>query len=171
MKKVINISLLLFILFTVSSCTDENKFRIYEEYQDLGGAIWDRKDVLEFTFEITDVEKKYNIYYNVRNTREYEFYNLYVEFNLLDPKGVKVKSDIQEMYLFDPTTGQPHKKSLIGGKIGKVFDHRFMCFKSHKFSQKGKYSFKVKQYMRRDALPEIQAFGLRVEEAPQTKTP
>lgn len=163
--KKANFLVIVLCLFLVS-CNNESKNRVYEEYRNFDSKKWERKNVLKFEFDIKDANKKYHIFYNLRNMRNYPYYNLYVNYSLKDPKGKVLKSDIQEMYLFDPITGKPDEKSQIAGSTGDITHHRYMCFRSFQFPKPGKYTFEVKQKMRDfKELPEIISFGLRIEEA------
>jgi gliding motility-associated lipoprotein GldH len=102
----------------------------------------------------------YNIYYNIRNAAGYPYYNLYITYYLSDNAGKILTSRLQELTLMDPQTGKP-----LGDGMGDIFDHRILSVGNYRFPRPGTYTFKVKQYMRKDPLPGIMSVGVRVEKA------
>ncbi|QHL89485.1 gliding motility lipoprotein GldH [Nibribacter ruber] len=159
MNRLLTVVVLLCLSWTLGSC-DAN--RVYEENQDLPNNHWPVKLTPTFTFEITDTTQQYNVFFNVRNTIGYQFYNLYLRHYLVGPDGKQISSALHEMYLMDPKTGEPR-----GNGAGDIFDHQFRALKSVKFAKPGQYKLKVSQYMRQDPLPSIMAIGVRVEKAAQ----
>lgn len=149
------------ILALLSSC---DKYRVYETNVDFKDKNWYADSSAVFTFQIDDTTLPYNILYNVRNSLDYPYYNLYIKYELYSPDNKPISSDLHEVKLMDAKTGEPY-----GSGLGDIFDHRFYAFKNMKFNKAGKYSYKIKQYMRKDPLNEILAFGLRVEKAPDYK--
>ncbi len=145
-----------FALMGAISCSDPQ--RVYENNIDFNEKIWTVENVPEFEFEISDVPNTYNLYYNVRNSISYPYHNLYVRYSLEDSLGNVLSSKLQNMDLFDPTTGEPH-----GEGLGDIFDHRILAIEGHEFTNKGIYRFKIHQFMRQDTVPMILSVGLRVE--------
>lgn len=154
MKKLALLSVLC-LGFLLSSC---DKNRVYEQNKDFESNVWKIADVQEFPFEIKDASKNYNIYFNIRNSISYEYYNLYLKHTLIGPDGKQVSSNLHETFLMDKKTGKP-----LGDGSGDIFDHQILALKNQKFSQTGKYTLKLQQYMRRDPLPGIMAIGIRVD--------
>ncbi|HSI90576.1 MAG TPA: gliding motility lipoprotein GldH [Adhaeribacter sp.] len=155
MKKSVFLSCLLVSVLALSSC-DQN--RVYEKNNDLENNNWAIANIQEFSFEVKDVSKKYDIYFNVRNALFYEYYNLYLKHTLTDSAGEVISTNLHEMYLMDKTTGRP-----LGDGAGDIFDHQVLALKDQRFSQPGTYTLKLQQYMRQDPLPGIMAIGVRVE--------
>jgi gliding motility-associated lipoprotein GldH len=60
----------------------------------------------------------------------------------------------------DEKTGKP-----MGDGLGDLFDHKIIALKNYRFPRAGKYTFKVRQYMRQDPLPAILSMGVSVESA------
>ena len=60
--------------------------------------------------------------------------------------------------LFDQKTGKP-----LGDGLGDIYDHKVISSRSFMFPTKGKYTIKLKQYMRQDPLPYIMSMGVSVE--------
>jgi gliding motility-associated lipoprotein GldH len=157
---VSRITIVLFLLisfFWLSAC-DEN--RVYEENQDFGQKVWLVDSVPAFEFEITDPQQPYNIYWNIRNTLNYPFHNLYLTYYLEDTLGRRIATDLHNMLLFDPKTGEPY-----GSGLGDIFSHQIMALPTYKFDSAGIYRIRLQQYMRTDTLKDILSVGVRVEKA------
>ncbi|GJM28484.1 MAG: hypothetical protein DHS20C17_11190 [Cyclobacteriaceae bacterium] len=155
MRCIISLCALLAIV-SIAACTDPG--RIYERNIDFEHNLWLADSVAEFEFEIAKTEPLYNLYYNVRNSISYPYHNLYVQHTLEDSTGNVLLKALQNMDLFDPTTGKP-----LGKGLGDIFDHRILAISSYKFTKPGWYRFKIQQFMRQDSLPLILSVGLRVE--------
>jgi gliding motility-associated lipoprotein GldH len=149
------IAIISILLFT--SC-DTNT--ILKDNYDIPDRKWFIKDNPTFTFDVTDIEASYNVYYNVRNNREYLYHNLYISHYLFDPKGKIIHQKLDEMILFDPVTGKP-----FGEGLGDIYDHKVLAFKDFKFPVKGTYKIQIRQYMRQNPLLDIVSAGVSVEKS------
>ncbi|MFA0961389.1 gliding motility lipoprotein GldH [Roseivirga sp. BDSF3-8] len=154
LKQILGVTVLALFLFT--SC-DEN--RVYETNYDLPDKLWREDSVLTYDFTIAE-PGSYDFYYNLRNTLSYPKYNLYLTYSLKDSTGRVLSSELHEMTLFDPKTGEPR-----GDGLGDIFTHRIKALESYELPYAGPYSFTIKQYMRYDSLPEVVSVGLRIEQA------
>ncbi|MCU0354816.1 MAG: gliding motility lipoprotein GldH [Cytophagales bacterium] len=134
--------------------------RVYEQYHDIPKNQWYIDSVQRFTFEIADPAVPYNIHYNIRNAVSYPYYNLFVTYYLTDGAGKQLSSRLQELTLMDAQTGKP-----LGDGLGDIFDHQVISLPNYRFPAKGKYTFAIRQYMRKDPLPDIMSVGIRVEKA------
>lgn len=152
-------SILYFFLVSaaVFLCACDNN-RVFETNKDFVNHRWYTDSICRFTFEIEDIGQPYNILYNVRNTLNYPFYNLYVKYALIAPDGKEISTDLQEMQLMDAKTGRP-----FGNGMGDIFDNQIFALKNFTFKKVGKYTFTAKQYMRKNPIDEIMSFGIRVE--------
>ncbi|MEZ4904794.1 MAG: gliding motility lipoprotein GldH [Spirosomataceae bacterium] len=130
----------------------------FKDHQDIEDGLWYVKNEPSFTFEITDTAQAYNVYYLVRNAVQYPYYNLYVKRFLLNDKNKVVNEALNELILMDERTGKP-----LGDGLGDLFDHKIIALKDYRFPQPGKYTFKIRQYMRQDPLPGVLSMGLSVE--------
>lgn len=150
----------LYILVAVLFCAGCDPERVYEQNYTIEDNKWYIDTIPSFTFTIEDTTQAYTIYYNVRNAVSYPYYNLYVMYYLLDEQGNQLSARLQELILMDAKTGKP-----LGDGLGDIFDHQIIALKNYKFNKKGNYTFKIKQYMRQDPLPDIMSIGIRVEKA------
>ncbi|GAB4000531.1 hypothetical protein GCM10028807_53810 [Spirosoma daeguense] len=133
---------------------------VYKEYADIEGGKWYIKNAPSFTFEIADTTTSYNIYYNLRNSLSYGYYNLYLTRYLRDASGKEIESRLDELILMDPKTGKPN-----GDGLGDIFDHKFLMKRNYRFPKAGKYTMEIRQYMRQDPLLNILSVGITVEKA------
>jgi len=143
------------IILLVTGC---NSNRVYEQNWDLESRFWHQDDLPEFTFRIDDTTSTYNLYYNLRNTASYPYYNIYITHFLADSTDQILSTELDELILFDEKTGEPY-----GNGLGDIFDHQQPALENFKFPQVGPYTFKIQQFMRLDSLPYIMSVGLRVE--------
>lgn len=154
MKRQLFACIVFLALFSLSAC---DKNRIYEKNIDITDYNWKIADVKEFSFDITDTTRTYQIFFNVRNASGYEYYNLYLSQTLIGPDRNKLYSRLHEMYLMDPKTGEP-----LGSGAGDIFDHTFLAVKGQRFPKVGTYKIRLRQYMRKNPLPGIMAIGIKV---------
>lgn len=149
-------NILLLSIAVVFTCCDPG--RVYEKNEEFVGGIWHVDSIPTFNFFIPE-EGNYDVYFNVRNTLEYPFQNLYITYYLKDTTGEILKSDLVNFKLFDSKTGKPFGE----GGVGDIYGHQFILLKDYPFEDQD-YSISVQHYMRTDSLQDILAVGLRVEE-------
>lgn len=146
----------IFLVILASACTQVAEYETFKNFEDEN---WYIDSVAVFDFEVQDIAKSYRIDGYVRNTLEYPYYNIYMQYELLDDEGAILRASLKENNLMDSKTGKP-----IGSGSGSVFDVTFPLIQSYKFDKTGNYQLKLKQYMRLDTLPGIQAVGFRLAE-------
>lgn len=137
---------------------------VYKKYTDIDNGTWYIKNAPSFTFEITDTTAAYNIYYNLRNSLSYGYYNLYLTRYLRDGSGKEIESRLDELTLMDPKTGKPN-----GDGLGDLFDHTFLMKRNYHFPKPGKYTLQIRQYMRQDPLLNVLSVGITVEKVAPAK--
>lgn len=130
---------------------------VYKAYEDIDDGQWFIKNTPSFKVEIKDSTQLYNVYYLVRNTLQYPYYNLYLTRKITAPDS-SVTTNMEELFLSNETTGKPFGKGL-----GDLFDHKIPFLKNYKFPRNGIYTFTLSQSMRQNPLPFIMGVGLSVE--------
>lgn len=154
--------LLVFFILSANICwlsaCDEN--RVYEKNYDFAQTAWPVDSVPAFEFEVQDPDQRFNIFWNVRNSINYPYRNLYLTYYLEDTLGRSIATDLHNMHLFDPKTGEPY-----GSGLGDIFTHQIMALPDYKFDTAGVYRIRLEQYMRTDTLKDILSVGVRVERA------
>jgi gliding motility-associated lipoprotein GldH len=154
-KAIFQIFIFTASIFIAISC---DKKTIYSQNKDFENAKWPIKEECKFDFTIDDPAQSYKLYYNVRNNLTYPYYNLYITRYLYDEKGKKINEKLDELILVDEKTGKPK-----GTGLGDIFDNKILAIKDFKVSKKGKYTIKIKQFMRQNPLPDILSFGISIE--------
>lgn len=161
MKSVVRLpGTLAFAMLLMSCLSACDSTRLFDQDHDMADAVWRVDSVQRFTFFVGDTSTSYSLYYKIRNSPDYGYYNLYLKFSLEDSLRQVVKSELQEVILFDPKTGKP-----FGSGLGSIFSHDFPAASNYKFPYTGNFSFSVRQYMRTESLEGVHSIGLRVEKA------
>ena len=145
------------------SLTGCDKNVVYKAYEDIDDGQWFIKNTPSFKVEITDSTQLYNVFYIVRNTLQYPYYNLYLTRKITAPDS-SVTTNLEEVFLSNETTGKPFGKGL-----GDLFDHKIPFLRNHKFPQNGTYTFTLSQSMRQNPLPFIMGIGISVEKVETEK--
>jgi len=154
-------AVLVIIAALVSAC-DSN--RVFEDNKDFEKRAWNVSDTVAFEFAIADENVNYNLLCNIRNTMDYPFSRIFVNYTLQDSARKVIATKLVTMSLFEAKSGYPFGNS----GIGDIYDHRFPLLENRKFA-KGKYFVKLQHVMRTDTtnsypvLPGILAAGVRVE--------
>ncbi|MEQ8303260.1 MAG: gliding motility lipoprotein GldH [Cyclobacteriaceae bacterium] len=149
------------LLLVFAICFGCDSSRVYEEQVDFEEKAWIVSDKPTFEFEIADRSLNYNIYYTVRNSLEFPYSRLFVNYTLNDTLQNVLAQDLASAYLFDQKTGEPQGTS----SIGDLYDHRFPILINHRFEKAGRYLIKLEQFNRKDTLDGVLAVGIRVEKA------
>lgn len=144
------------------SCDEQ---RVYEKNIDFDSRYWLVNEKQTFDFEITDSLIAYNLYCNVRNSLDYPFARIFINYQLLDSTGIQMEGQMVSQLLFDEKTGEPFGES----GLGDLYDHRILLKKNYRFPGTGNYTISFEQFMRRDTLTGILAVGLRIEKASGTE--
>lgn len=138
----------------LSSCDTS---RVFEDNKDFAKRAWTLSDTVAFEFSIQEPTANYNLLCNIRNSLDYPYSRIFVNYTLEDSTHRVLVTKLVSDYLFDVKTGEPQGNS----GIGDIYDHRFPL-ESRKLAS-GKYFVKLQQYMRTDTLQGILAAGVRVE--------
>jgi gliding motility-associated lipoprotein GldH len=146
------------LLLGLMACNDPNV--LFKDNADIEGAAWYVKNTPTFRFQVTDASQPYDIYYTLRNNLTYPYYNLYLTRYLTDERGKELESRLDELILMDPKTGKPRGKGL-----GDMYDNKVLMKRAYRFPKSGTYTFRLKQYMRQDPLPDIVSVGISVEKS------
>lgn len=154
MIKNICIAASMITLVMLAACSNE---RVFEENIDFNNRVWQADSLARFKFRINDSTQDYSIYLNIRNTADYPFHNIYLEYNLQDSSGNVLREELINRNLFDEKTGKP-----LGDGLGDIFSHQFPMVTGYEFPQAGLYQLNIQQYMRMDSLPGIVSLGAKV---------
>ena len=151
MRSSIFYILIVSIFFT--SCGEEDYFL---EYKSLKDQTWNVNDTLEFDIEIDDENAGYNIYVNIRNTKDYVWSNMYMHVITEAPSGKEVNHR-KEFRLFD------EQGKWTGKNSGTLVDNSFLTYEKWQFPEKGTYKIYLVHGMYDEDLTEISDIGIKVE--------
>jgi gliding motility-associated lipoprotein GldH len=135
--------------------------RLYEKNHDFENRAWLADDEPAFAFEVPDTLMAYNLYCNIRNSVDYPYSRIFINYSLQDSSGTPVSKNMISAFLFEEKTGKP----LGSSGLGDVYDQQVLMLKNYRFKAPGTYRMKLGQFMRTDTLSGILAVGLRLETA------
>lgn len=157
MMKKLYMAAFLLSLTLLAACSND---RIFEENIDFNNRIWQADSLAQFKFRINDSIAEYNLYFNIRNTIDYPFHNIYIQYNLQDSTGNILLEELVNKNLFAEKTGEP-----LGDGLGDIFSHQFPLVTGYEFPHAGLYQLNIQQYMRMDSLSGVVSLGARVTKA------
>ncbi len=137
LKKVINPQnyLLLFIFFLAISC---NPGRVYHEKYTFEDYQWQKEEKVVFkpVFTAEEVQKKYQIQFNIRHIQGFQplFLNLYIEITRPDGSQAEKEESIQI---------RSDKEEYLGDGAGSYWDLDHTIKETFKFDQPGEYIIKL----------------------------
>jgi len=150
----VNFSFFLIACFLgLISCSDH---ALLDRNKAIENNLWLNKNVPEFSVNVEDANKPYNLYLNLRNTMEYPFSSIYVLVHQKNPdaskKTYRVKVELS------------NREGLwLGKSAGAIFNHQARFLRGYFFPDSGTYTFQLEQNMRLDPIPGINDVGLRIE--------
>lgn len=148
------------LLLLLGACEQE---KVYHAYVDFEERAWLSAKVPQFTFTIEDTTVAYDVYCNVRNSTQYPYSRIFIQYSLGDTLGRTQDSRLIHTYLFDAKTGAP----LGTSGLGDLYDHQILILKNHKFKNAGPHRVRFEQFMRIDTLTGMISVGLGVEHIKQ----
>jgi gliding motility-associated lipoprotein GldH len=131
----------------------------YEEYIPIPDREWNQTNVPFFEFEISDTVQRYDLYFNIRHSRAYEWKNLWVFLSFEVPGGQQ-ETDTLEFILQDA------QGRWLGSGSGEIRDGSFLFKTKTRFPRKGKYKASFEQAMRTEVLEDITDIGLKIKKVP-----
>ncbi|MFK8298386.1 gliding motility lipoprotein GldH [Capnocytophaga cynodegmi] len=148
-----------FILLT--SCNDNVE---YSQYVSIPSG-WDKTKPILFQLEQMDTITPKNLFVMIRNDEKYQFSNLFIITRLEQPNNEVIVDTLQ--YEMATPEGE-----WLGYGFSAVKESKLWYKENFKFPQKGKYTIKIEQAMRKigenegiELLDGITEVGLRIETA------
>jgi len=152
-RKISLFALFIFSLLVFQSCDSK---RLFEDNKIIENRVWNNQDKATFKVTITDILARYNFYFNLRNSSNYPYSNIYLFLKTVFPDG-RIARDTIECQLAD------YDGKWLGSGISDVKFNRFLFQKGVRFPKKGQYIFEVEQAMRVKDLKGISDIGIRIE--------
>lgn len=135
-----------------------DKNRVFEDNAVIKDNQWFLNNKPVFYVDIKDTTSAYNIYFNVRNTGNFKYSNLFILLTVQGPKS-KAETNRYEFRLANPDG------KWLGSGLGDIYSNRIKLEEKIMFPKKGVYSFTVEQNMRDNPLEGIEDVGIRIEKA------
>ncbi len=157
MNKIL-LFLTVFSLIYLTSCDPR---MIYDKFEDTGNGSWNWEEKKQFEIDIQDTISSYNVYVNIRHTKDYPFNNLYVFLTLSGPTGGVIKDTLE--FQIAEASGK-----WTGTGFGNVKLVRKKYRGAVRFARKGNYIFELEQGMRQKEIP-VTDVGIRVEKYQKLK--
>lgn len=142
------------VLVLLSTACKNNT--VFTERKQVNGNNWSMNDTLYYQFNVTDTLTPVDIYFNVRNTTDYKYQNLYVFLTAYYP-GNKFSRDTIDITLAEPDGKWLGKRSGMHRDISVPFRKNII------FGKAGVYTLAINQAMRTEKLEGISDFGIRID--------
>ena len=133
--------------------------KVYQEYSDFNTRYWLASDTAKFQFTISDTLSRYNLFCNIRNSTQYPYSRIFVNFSLSDTLGKPLHNTLVNDFLFDPKSGEPLGKT----GLGDLYDHELPVLSNFKFENSGPYVVRLQQFMRTDTLEGVVSVGIGIQ--------
>ncbi|WP_443937148.1 gliding motility lipoprotein GldH [Pedobacter sp. MW01-1-1] len=152
-KRMFRFVYVCFILALFASCNSS----VIDSNVEIPDRKWTYRNPLRVPVEIKDANKRYNVYFKLRNTAEYKYSNIFILAHFKDGKNEKT---IRYQFKLAKNDGE-----WLGSGSGNLFNNEFPLLTNYQFAHVGKFEIVIEQNMRDNPLMEISAIGVLVEEA------
>ncbi len=120
-----------------------NSNMVKSEYRATDRGVWNKDDVLEFTFSELDTVQDHDMFINVRNDETFQYNNLFLIAELNFPDGNTVTDTLEyEMALPDGT--------WLGKGYGSLKENKLWYKENIVFPTSGVYTLRVSHAMRKN---------------------
>ena len=150
----------LILVLGIISCTSNLEFSQYKSFKN---ASWEANKKVFFEFDVVDTITPKNLFINIRNNKNYQYSNLYVITELSFPNQTRVIDTLQ--YEMTDKLG-----NFLGSGFTDIKENKFYYKENKIFPLSGKYTFSVRQSMRKNGevnpikfLEGINNVGLSIE--------
>jgi gliding motility-associated lipoprotein GldH len=143
------------ILLTLLGLTSCDPAGYYDKFADTGDGSWTWDENQIFSLNVEDTLQPYNVYLNIRHTKEYPRSNLYVFLSITGPNNSTTRDTVNI-----PIADKRGK--WYGDGFGNIRLVRHLYRKDIRFPFTGEYTFEIEQAMRIDEVP-VTDVGIRIE--------
>ncbi len=150
MKQLILLSSLLLLL---ASCgTDAH----YDNMESVGDDGWQQSEVISMDVSIEDASVPYDIYLNVRNTKDYEYMNMFIFLDVTNPSGETFR-DTVALSIADEN-GKWDSEDVSETYVM----NSFLTYENHQFEEEGDYTFELAHGMYDASLLGVSDVGIKL---------
>ena len=147
--------LALLFVSVLCSCNDNGVFESNQSIEEKG---WTYDNSVVFEAEILDTTALYNLYVNIRHTKDYEYSNLWMKILTTIPGEEPMVTPVNL-----PIANAEGK--WFGSGLASVLSVKLIIQEKAILSKVGKYRFELIQNMRVDPVEEILDVGLIIEKS------
>jgi gliding motility-associated lipoprotein GldH len=143
-----------FLVLALAFLSCENN-TVIDKYERIPNAKWKNDEPVTIIADLAEPKAIYDIFFQVRNTTDYSFSNLFLFITTTMPDASKTR-DTVECYLADP------EGNWVGKGFGKIKESRWLMRKGMMIRKPGLYKFEIEQAMRVEELEGITDVGLKI---------
>ena len=148
------VTLLVFIITLFASCGPDY---IYSENIKIPNQEWQYDNLLNFTFDIQDTNRIYNLSLDITHSTDFPYQNIYTQIHTSFPSGEKIEERM------------PVNLADKSGKWYGQCSHDWCTLElkiqeNAFFNALGNHTISIEQYMRVNPLPGIQSMTLKIED-------
>ncbi len=166
LKKLQNkIALGSFMLLYICLCSCDSN-GVFDEYKTVPN-VWNKGDIVNFKVQAPDSTNAYDLFVNVRNTKDYKYSNLFLIVEMDFPHGKIIKDTLE--YKMANVDGELLGVGLTGIKNNKLWYKEGVVF-----NESGEYTVKIQHAMRKSGdvngivdLEGVTDIGFRIEKPNQ----
>jgi len=133
-----------------------NNSSVYESYSPVGNGGWQKDSVFTFYFNIDDSTQNHNLYFNLRNSVDYGYSNIWLFLEIHSPEQ-NILADTVEFILAD------RSGRWLGQGLGKFRDNKLLYKRNIFFPSAGEYSIDIQHGMRHDLLTGVTDIGISIK--------
>ncbi|MDO5656211.1 MAG: gliding motility lipoprotein GldH [Flavobacteriaceae bacterium] len=153
MSKVSFILFFSIFLLSMFSCRQKNFY--FEEVANIKNQ-WRSDDVKSFKFPVKENDKKFTIYFIIRNNNSYKYSNIYFFTSIKSPDG-EIITDTLEYQLAYPNG------KWMGFGMGEIKQNTLVFKENMALKDTGIYQVNIVQAMRETDLEGIEDISLMIE--------
>ena len=159
---MVKIQFLQFLFFSSIFFISCGEHYVFEKTYELEKGAWSYDNTLDYTFEITDTTKIYNLLLEVGHSVDYGFQNCYFKIYTLFPSGERT----DQVLSIDLADGIGRWQGDCGGQSCSVLvDIQKQAF----FNALGQHTITLEQYMRKNPLKGIESLSIRLEDTGRSR--
>ena len=150
------------LILIVISCLSCDSNRVFDEYKSVSKQ-WNKDSIVAFKVNPPDSMNAYNVFINLRNTKDYKFSNLFLIVSTKFPNGKVIKDTLE--YRMAKPNGE-----FLGTGFTDVKENKLWYKENVVFKESGEYQFTIQHAMRENGkvdgivnLDGITDVGLRIE--------
>lgn len=146
------LSLIIMIAFVACSHS-----YFHQEVMTIDQRGWHIDEPATFEFETSDTSSYLDFYFDLRNTDDYPYQNIYTFIDMRFPNGRLLRDTIHALYLADEAG------KWRGKGVGSSYDNSIMYKRRKKLPLPGKYEISITHGMRDSLLVGLERVGIHIE--------